>query len=382
MSNNMISVILPVYNGERYLNCAIDSVLVQEYNNFELIIVDDGSTDRTSEIIHSYTDPRIHACQQTNSGPGSARNYAMSLAKGDLFAFIDADDKYLPEKLAVQKESLDGHPEASVVWGDYFLADSDLQIQRIVSPDYITDSRENLLAYMLFRNVITLPPNIMFRRECYDAGFRYRDNVCHDEDYYLLLHLLEKYHFHYLDKPVYIYRRHENNLTNDTQMLHKREMEILSEYGPQKIDSIISATDFSQEDKLRLRGKLYMKFEGYGSAMSCFCRIPSDKREWQDYFYIGNNQYKQGMYRDAVHSYQNALELESNAPEIYNNLGCAYVCQAKTVAEKMFQRALSLFPVYGDANYNLSLVNTEQTKPTKDLLHFTKYELRKSIQRS
>lgn len=375
----MISVILPVYNGERFIDCAIQSVLAQEYRDFELIVIDDGSTDHTSDILHHYTDPRIRLYRQDNAGPGSARNYAMSLAKGDLFAFIDADDRYMPNKLVVQKETLDRHPEVSVVWGDYYQADQNLQIQRKVTSDFITNRRENLLAYMLFRNVITLPPNIMFRRECFDAGFHYRENFYHDEDYYLLLQLLEKYNFYYIDQPLYIYRRHENNLTNDTQMLQKRELEILAEYSPQKIDAIISATDFSKADQCRLRGKIEMKEEKYNSALSHFQKIPTEQNIWKDHFYIGNNQYYLGNYEEAVKHYEEAQKQEPNAPELYNNLGCAYAMILDSRDKDCFKKSLHLFPAYGDASYNLQRSLDEHT--TQHLEYrLTKYELRKSIQ--
>lgn len=101
----LVSVITPAYNAERYIGDAIRSVLAQTYTDWEMIIVDDGSTDRTCAIIESYAarDPRISLVRlKENSGPAVARNAAMARAQGRYLAFLDADDEWLPEKLAKQ----------------------------------------------------------------------------------------------------------------------------------------------------------------------------------------------------------------------------------------------------------------------------------------
>jgi len=89
-----VTVIMPVYNSERYLNEAIKSVFEQTLENIELICIDDGSTDGSSAVIESFNDPRISVIRQTNSGPGPARNRGIEAAKGDFIAFLDADDYY------------------------------------------------------------------------------------------------------------------------------------------------------------------------------------------------------------------------------------------------------------------------------------------------
>lgn len=349
----MISVILPVYNGEKYVSSAIESVLKQSETDFELIIVDDGSTDATWDVIQTYTyDGRIRVHHQENAGPGRARNQAMSLAHGDYFAFIDADDAYMPDKLKMQKSVLDQNPNVSVVWGNYYLANSSMEIIRIVSPDYTTNRRENLLAYMLFRNVITTP-HFMFRRECYENGFRYKEDIRHNEDYFLILRLLEQYDFYYIDTPLYVYRRHENNLTNNTDMVARRAKEILTRYSPQKIDSIMEQTDFSQEDKLRLKGKIHMRRQDYHSALACFSKIDPNNRTWSDYFYLGNMCYLLNENQEALDYYLSAQTLNQKAPELYNNLGCVYARLKQENAGEMFQAALDLFPEYLNGNTNM-----------------------------
>src|SRR4030095_13628930 len=99
MNSNLVSVMMPVYNGERFIKQTIDSLLAQVYPDWELIIVNDGSTDRTSDIIGTYTDSRIKIVHQANRGEASARNSALKIMQGEFLAFLDADDLYLPNHL-------------------------------------------------------------------------------------------------------------------------------------------------------------------------------------------------------------------------------------------------------------------------------------------
>src|SRR5512145_295142 len=97
---------MPAYNAEVYIRQSIDSVLAQTYPNWELVIVDDGSTDRTGEIASEYGDPRIRVFRQENGGEAAARNTALKNIQGEFLAFLDADDLYLPDHLEVSVEYL------------------------------------------------------------------------------------------------------------------------------------------------------------------------------------------------------------------------------------------------------------------------------------
>lgn len=113
----LVSVVMPVYNSQEFLEEAIESVLEQTYTNWELIIVDDGSPDSSYEIAEKYQqkDTRIVLHKQKNGGPSSARNTAVSLAKGELIAMLDPDDVMFPNRLQEQVEFLDQYPEVSIV---------------------------------------------------------------------------------------------------------------------------------------------------------------------------------------------------------------------------------------------------------------------------
>ena len=125
----LISVMVGVYNAERYLAEAIESVFAQSYRPLELIVVDDGSDDGSGEVARSFGDALTYA-RQENAGNGSARNHAVRLASGQLYAFLDADDRFVPGKLERQFEILQADPALDMVFG---------HVREFVSPE-LTDA--------------------------------------------------------------------------------------------------------------------------------------------------------------------------------------------------------------------------------------------------
>ncbi len=108
------TVVIPLYNKEKYIKRTLNSVLKQTFTNFEIVIVDDGSTDKSCEIVEAINDPRIRLIRQENGGPSKARNRGILEAKGEFIAFLDADDEWLPEKLEKHHEF---HKEnQNIVW--------------------------------------------------------------------------------------------------------------------------------------------------------------------------------------------------------------------------------------------------------------------------
>ncbi len=129
-----ISVIIPVYNGAKYLAEAIESVLAQVLAPAEIIVVNDGSTDRSLEIACQFL-PRITIVSQENKGAGAARNTGIGVATGRYLAFLDADDLWTPEKLMIQRSFLEGQPGTDMVFGT---------VVQFISPELPAKHLENL----------------------------------------------------------------------------------------------------------------------------------------------------------------------------------------------------------------------------------------------
>ena len=122
----MVTVVTPAFNSAAYISAAIESVLKQTFQDLEMIVVDDGSTDNTKEIVSKYVQKypeKIRYLFQENRGPGAARNTAIRNACGDYLALLDADDIWLPEKLALQLQFLKENPAYSFVFTDAFAMD-------------------------------------------------------------------------------------------------------------------------------------------------------------------------------------------------------------------------------------------------------------------
>lgn len=130
--NPTVSVVMPVYNVEAYVAEAIDSVLAQTFADFELIVVDDGGTDRSMEIVRGYDDPRIRIVTQANRGLAGARNTGILEARGTYIALLDSDDRWLPEKLALHVIHLDNNPDVGVSFSPSRFIDRDGRPMRLM----------------------------------------------------------------------------------------------------------------------------------------------------------------------------------------------------------------------------------------------------------
>lgn len=130
----LVSVIIPVYNCRQYLSEAIESALAQTIRPAEIIVVDDGSTDGSADVAKQFT-PDVHYCFQPNSGTGAARNKGIDLARGDFFSFLDADDLWSSNKLAVQSAAFSTNPCIDAVFG---------HVQQFHSPELAESEKNNI----------------------------------------------------------------------------------------------------------------------------------------------------------------------------------------------------------------------------------------------
>jgi glycosyltransferase involved in cell wall biosynthesis len=201
VSKPLISVILPVYNGQKYLNQAIDSILCQTYADFELIVIDDGSTDATGSIMGAYRDPRIRYVRQENTGIGGALRHGCNLAGGTYFARMDADDICFPNRLEIQKKYLDDNPDTVLVSSAVvYIDDSGNAIGR--SFPYTSDS---VIRKKLQTMNPVCHPGVMMRTEAYKKSVGYLD-IQPFEDHILWLSMSRTGKLHNFRFPLLYYR--------------------------------------------------------------------------------------------------------------------------------------------------------------------------------
>jgi glycosyltransferase involved in cell wall biosynthesis len=210
-----ISVIMPVYNGERFIEEALESMIHQSREDWELIIVDDGSTDSTYDRAATIRDPRIKIIRQTNQGEAGARNTGLSAAQGTYYSFLDADDCYRPNALTDLACYLDTHPQHDVVYSDGYICDSGMrplmQLTEIRSGIHIGDVLENVV---LSSSVITVPCCTMVRGSALRSlGVRFDTRLIIGADWRFWIELARSVQFGYMDKITCLYRIHGGNIT-------------------------------------------------------------------------------------------------------------------------------------------------------------------------
>jgi glycosyltransferase involved in cell wall biosynthesis len=169
----LVSVIIPVYNAEKYIAITVESVIAQTYQNFELLIIDDGSPDRSIEICQQFTDPRIKIIRQENRGVASARNQGIRAAKGEYIALLDADDLWMPTKLAQHVNHLENSRSVGISYSYSALIDAEgkpLGLYQLPQTKNITPVN------FLLRDPIGSGSNLVARSEVF-AAIRFPANI-------------------------------------------------------------------------------------------------------------------------------------------------------------------------------------------------------------
>ena len=214
MNEPTVSVILPAYNCEKYIAQAIESVLQQTFTDLELIIINDGSTDKTESIILSFTDPRIiYLKNEINRGLISSLNKAIEIAHGKYIARMDADDINLPARIEKQKKYLDTHLGTTMAATTISFIDENGSNKGIWLLDRKKIDHNAIRKKMPFENCIA-HPSIMIRTAVLKE-LKYDERQVNIEDYDLWLRLLSRDHvISKIDEPLLLYRIHNESVTN------------------------------------------------------------------------------------------------------------------------------------------------------------------------
>jgi glycosyltransferase involved in cell wall biosynthesis len=219
-----VSTIIPAHNAEGYLREAIDSVVAQTHPVLECIVVDDGSTDRTAAIAEA-SGPPVRLVSQPNRGVSAARNRGASDARGDLLAFLDADDRWLPDRVRVQREILVADPGAEAVVCATRVVDRDLTPLGEIRQDPALTAEELLLCRA---SVVSVSSNLLIRREAFDAIGGFDEGLSTSADWAVNFRLLERGRLIALQEALVEYRRHDANMSANVERF---ERDMLAAYG-------------------------------------------------------------------------------------------------------------------------------------------------------
>ncbi len=252
MKTPIISVVMPVYNGEKYLKEAIDSILNQTFTDFEFIILNDGSTDGTEEIILSYDDPRIvYVKNEENLQIVKTLNKGITLAKGKYIARMDADDISLPTRFEKQVEYMERHPEVGVcgTWIEKF--------GHKTAIDRYSSDHQRIKVELLFNSAIAHPSAIM-KKALFDE-LEYEQKYEKAEDYALWIRASNKYRLSNINSVLLKYRIHTSQTQKNVQIKKANAIraEQLSSFGdiigPNEIDILNMLATYSYVLPIEIR---------------------------------------------------------------------------------------------------------------------------------
>jgi glycosyltransferase involved in cell wall biosynthesis len=223
IERELVSVIIPCYNQGKYLGEAIESILAQSYRHFEIIVIDDGSGDETSEVAARYEE--VKCVRQENRGLSGARNRGIEESRGELVVFVDADDRLKREGLEAGVKAMREHPDCALVFGhSQFIASdgSPLATQRNGFIEY--DYYLALLQY----NCINLPAAAMYRRSLFDTVKGFNSSIDATEDYDMYLRIAREHKIVCHHELIAEYRQHGDQMSGDPVLMLKSVMATLN----------------------------------------------------------------------------------------------------------------------------------------------------------
>jgi glycosyltransferase involved in cell wall biosynthesis len=283
-----VSVIIPTYNRGRLVCEAIDSVLNQTFSDYEIVVVD-SSVDNTQKILASYGN-RLQYVYQCKNGVSAARNKGILSSSGEYIAFLDDDDLWLPNKLALQVKYLDDHPDVGLLFSDTGRAKGRqlVKCDRERGFQFSRSHRGHVFAELFINNFIPCC-SVIVRRTCFDKVGLFNPSYTIGEDYDMWLRIARFYIIDYIDQPLAIYRNHEQ------QDLHS------------DVEKAIESVIMLKRKLIDLNPSLFAQFE----------HKTMKEAYYRSYVRLGWVQMWRGDVGKARKNYRQYIQLDSSDPRIY-----------------------------------------------------------------
>ena len=231
----IISVVIPVYNGAKTIKETMESVLQQTYQNFEIIAINDGSTDDTLAIINSIQDPRIKVFCYANAGLSASRNRGFDRACGEFIAFLDADDLWTNDKLEAQLEALQQNPQAAVA---YSWTDHIDEYGKFLRPASYTSCNGNIYERLLVGNFLACGSNTLIRAQSLTQVGGFDESLNSAEDWDMWLRLAALYEFVAVSRPQVLYRISPYSMSANISKMEIASLQVIERAYSQAPESL------------------------------------------------------------------------------------------------------------------------------------------------
>lgn len=357
-----ISAVIPAFNAESYIETTIGSLLNQSSLLLEVIVVDDGSEDRTCRLVEKIqrSDARVRLLRQRgNKGVSTARNAGVEAAMGEWILFMDADDlasAALVEKEVNRLKHVPGDGPWVLVYTEYKQIDEQENLLTTMRSRQMSPSE--IFGYELVRNEIISTSGTLVSKKAFQDVGGFDPDRKYSEDWDLWLRLAQKGGFAYVDEPLVSVRRHSDNASRRMADMHQAEKEILSKYPPAVIREALFQRDLSPERNLADYVALLFRLDRLEEGRRTLQQSLKLQASGDLFFLQGLFAVKSRDYPFAIRTFEEAVRDMPSHGAALNNLAVLYAVEGRPDrAKKLLDKALVLFPGYMDASHNLKLIS-------------------------
>lgn len=282
MASGLVSVIVPVYNREKLVKEAVSSILAQTYKNLEIILINDGSTDQSLEVLKQFeteNPDQIKVIDQKNQGQIAARNNGIRASSGEYIAFLDSDDLWLPEKLELQIPLFG--PEVGLVYSSVELIDDHGKSKGF---DHINPGLQgNIFPELLVKNRMT-GGTVVVRKDVLDEVGLFDPQFKAAENWDLWLRICKKYEARAINKPLVKYRVHDDNMSKNSILMLDSKRQIMEKHCDKgsKDKRIARFSKLAEADYYYRLGVSYFSNEEFSKAIACFVKVNIKSLSYKD----------------------------------------------------------------------------------------------------
>jgi len=376
-----ISVVIPGFNAELYIEKALQSVLRQTVSVDEIIIIDDGSIDHTCEVVQRIQkdQPKIVLHTQKNAGASTARNKGVQEAAGDWILFLDADDECSENLVETYLTKINEVTEdISALYTAYYQID---EHSKVISPQLRGKRLSAVEGFcdILIRNPIISPSGVLVKKSKLVEMSGFNTSIKYVEDVDLWVRLLDNnYSIEYIDRPLSFIRRHANNTTSSMSTSHNAEKLIMNQYGLDYIKEKLYKRSYSKEKNSLDFALFLIRYKRWKQCEELLVDTSISKKSsyYVTYCFLKSIIYiEDKRFDEALAKYEEVLVANVEHGAALNNSGVIYAMNGdKEKAVANLKRALLRFPGYLDAQHNMKLLENGETDESQ--FRFTLRELR------
>lgn len=381
-----ISVIIPCYNSEKYISKTVESILSQTISPKEVILIDDGSKDKTFKILKEKQKRHKDIIKviklKENKGVSFARNYGIQNAQGEYILFVDSDDVAEPKLIEMYISRL---KELNVNQKDKYILCYSAYTQIDKDGNEISGTSRGIqlkpgevLGYKFIRNYISTSGTLVEKDKIIKTG-GFRENVIYSEDWDLWLRLAVVGGFAYIDEPLVKIRRHGENVSTKVTTVLNAEKNILKQYDIEYIKNAIFKRNLKVEQNIIDYVSILFRLDNWEMGFFELKRLLESGCDFYNlYFYLGLYYLKVNDFGKALEYFNRTINIKNTHGAALNNIGALFLLEKnRDNAKKYLSLAIKYFPSYMDANNNLKLLNRESISSEK--LQFTWRELREVL---